>query len=557
MDDAPTLQLRMLTELVYCPRLYHFMAVQGVMVKSAEVLEGTAQHDRAESRRKKDVIQTSEEELPWPLPRNLHLEWPEQGLTGRLDVVKAEDGALVPVEAKRGSAPDPARSINWEGLALHPGAWAGDQVQVMGQIQLLRANGYPAHHGELYYRADRRHVKVHPMPELEQALHLAMERARALSEGPLPDPLLDSPKCVLCSLAPVCLPDETNLLKARCSEPPRRILPARPDGGVLYLASQGLGLGKDGDQVAIREKGELLEKIPLKDVAQVVAFGQGVSVTTPALHWLLDNGRSVCHLSRGGRLLGLTMPLATQNVALRQAQYLKFTLPELRLAMARDLVASKIRNQRTLLRRNHQEAPCLTALADSARRAEEAESLEQLLGIEGDAARNYFAAFPGMLNETWRPHMKGRTRRPPRDGVNACLSLLYMLLVRDCTVVLAEVGLDPMFGGYHTLKPGRPALALDLAEPFRPLIADSVVLRALNTGILTPEDALQTQAGVFLSDPARRRLIGAYEQRMQELVTHPAFDYRLSYRRILEMEARLLARWLEGDLGAWKPLVTR
>lgn len=557
MDDAPTLQLRMLTELVYCPRLYHFMAVQGVMVKSAEVLEGTAQHERAEGRRKKGEVQEAEDAPPWALPRNLHLEWPEQGLTGRLDVVKAEDGALVPVEAKRGSAPDPARRVHWEGLELPSGAWPGDQVQVMGQILLLRANGYPVRHGELYYRADRRHVKVHPTPELEGALHRAMEQARALSEGPMPDPLLDSPKCVLCSLAPVCLPDETNLLKARCAEAPRRILPARPDGGVLYLASPGLSLGKDGDQLAIREKGELMEKIPLKDVIQVVTFGQGISISTPALHWLLDNGRSVCHLSRGGRLVGLTLPLATQNVALRQSQYLKFTLPELRLAMARDLVASKIRNQRTLLRRNHGGPPCLDSLADAARRAEEATTLDQLLGIEGEAARNYFAAFPGMLNETWRPHMNGRTRRPPRDAVNACLSLLYMLLVRDCTVVLAEVGLDPMFGGYHTLKPGRPALALDLAEPFRPLIADSVVLRALNTSVLTPEDAISTQAGVFLSDPARKRLIGAYEQRLQELVTHPHFEYRLSYRRILEMEARLLARWLEGDLGAWKPLVTR
>jgi len=316
-------------------------------------------------------------------------------------------------------------------------------------------------------------------------------------------------------------------------------------------------LSKDGEQVVIKEKGNLIESVPLKEVIQVVTFGQGVSISTPATHWLLDNGRSICHLSRGGRLVGITQPLVTQNVQLRQAQYLKFNLPELRLAMARDLIAAKIRNQRTLLRRNHGEAPCLDAMAASSKRAEGAESLEQLLGIEGDAARNYFAAFPGMLNDVWRPHMNGRSRRPPKDGVNACLSLLYMLLVRDCIVVLAEVGLDPMLGGYHVLKPGRPALALDLAEPFRPLIAESVVLRALNTGVLEPEDAITTQGGVFLSDPARKRLIGAYEQRMQELVTHPAFGYRLSYRRILEMEARLLARWLEGDIGTWKPLETR
>lgn len=557
MESPPTLQLRMLTELVYCPRLYHFMAVQGVMLKSAEVLEGTSQHERAELKRRKGAVGTSEAQPPWTLPRNLHLEWPAEDLTGRLDVVKAEDGCLVPVEAKHGAAPDPGRSITWSGIELAQGSWAGDQVQVMGQIMLLRANGYPAQHGELYYRGSRTHVRVESTEHLESALREAMRQARCLTEQGLPEPLLDSPKCLRCSLAPVCLPDETNLLKARCKEPPRRILPARPDGGVLYLATPGLSLSKDGEQVVIKEKGNLIESVPLKEVIQVVTFGQGVSISTPATHWLLDNGRSICHLSRGGRLVGITQPLVTQNVQLRQAQYLKFNLPELRLAMARDLIAAKIRNQRTLLRRNHGEAPCLDAMAASSKRAEGAESLEQLLGIEGDAARNYFAAFPGMLNDVWRPHMNGRSRRPPKDGVNACLSLLYMLLVRDCIVVLAEVGLDPMLGGYHVLKPGRPALALDLAEPFRPLIAESVVLRALNTGVLEPEDAITTQGGVFLSDPARKRLIGAYEQRMQELVTHPAFGYRLSYRRILEMEARLLARWLEGDIGTWKPLETR
>ncbi len=557
METPPTLQLRMLTELVYCPRLYHFMAVQGVMVKNAEVVEGTSQHARAEARRKKGAIEAGDDEPPWVLPKNLHLEWQEEELTGRLDVVKAEDGSLVPVEVKRGAAPDSGRPITWNGTEFASGAWSGDQVQVMGQIMLLRTNGYPVGHGELYYRANRKHVRVDPTTHLESALRAAMAQARTLAEEALPEPLMDSPKCVRCSLAPVCLPDETNLLKARTTEPPRRILPARPDGGVLYLATPGLSLGKDGEQIAVREKGVLLDAVPLKDVIQVVTFGQGVSITTPALHWLLDNGRSICHLTRGGRLLGITQPLVTQNVHLRQAQYLKFNLPELRLSMARDLVASKIRNQRTLLRRNHVDPPCLEAMAQSARRAEEADSTEQLLGIEGEAAKNYFAAFPGMLNEVWRPHMHGRSRRPPRDGVNACLSFLYMLLVRDCTIVLAEVGLDPMFGGYHTLKPGRPALALDLAEPFRPLIAESAVLRSLNTGVLEPADTVTTQAGVFLSDPGRNRLIGAYEQRMQELVTHPAFEYRLSYRRILEMEARLLARWLEGDLGAWKPLVTR
>ncbi len=548
----------MLTELVYCERLYHLMAVQGIMVHSGDTLEGTGQHARAQIRRKgKDrLVQAEGAAPPWALPEQLHLVSESLGLVGRLDAVHAEDGKLVPVEAKHGRAPDPGRPQRWRGHDLPPGAWDGDQVQVMGQILLLEANGYPTAHGELYYRESRTHARVPRTPSLEAAFREAVSRARTLQDAPLPDPLMDSPKCLGCSLAPVCLPDETNLLKHRVGEP-RRILPARPDGGVLYLSTPGLLLAKDGDAIVVKEKGQVIEKVPIKDVIQVAAFGQGIQITSQALHFLMDNQRSVAHLSRGGRLLGLTMPLATQNVELRRLQFVKFSLPSLRLAIARDLVEAKIRNQRVLLRRNHPGKPVQEALADLAKATQDAASLDTLLGLEGSAARHYFEAFPGMLEPAWQPLMKGRSRRPPRDAVNACLSFAYALLARDAAVVLSQVGLDPMFGAYHALKPGRPALALDLMEPFRPLIADSAVLRALNTGMLEPGDVLVTPGGAALTDAARPRLIEAYEQRMSELITHPAFGYRISYRRVLELEARLLTQWLEGGIASWNPLVTR
>jgi CRISPR-associated protein Cas1 len=548
----------MLTELVYCERLYHFMAVQGVMIHSGDTLEGTGQHARAKARRKgvDRQVETGGDAPPWALPEQLHLVSETLGLVGRLDAVRGEAGALIPVEAKHGHAPEQARPQRWRGHGLTSGAWDGDQIQVMGQILLLEANGYPTAYGEIYYRESHVHVRLERTPGLEAAFHEALARARILQDAPLPDPLLDSPKCMGCSLAPVCLPDETNLLKQRTQEP-RRILPARPDGGVLYLSTPGLLLAKDGDSVVIKEKGQVLERVPIKDVIQVAVFGQGIQITSQALHFLLDNQRSIAHLSRGGRILGLTLPLATQNVELRRLQFVKFSLPAMRLAIARDLVEAKIRNQRVLLRRNHPGKPAQEAMADLAKTAQEASSLDTLLGLEGSAARHYFEAFPGMLQLIWQAHMKGRSRRPPRDAVNACLSFAYALLARDAAVVLSQVGLDPMFGAYHAMKPGRPALALDLMEPFRPLIADSAVLRALNTGMLEPPDVLVTPGGAALTDAARPRLIEAYEQRMSELITHPAFGYRISYRRVLELEARLLAQWLEGGLSAWKPLVTR
>lgn len=557
MESTQLIPLRMLTELAYCERLYHFMAVQGVMVHSADTLEGDAQHRRAASRKSQEAPNVPMDPAePWALPTKYHFESEPLGLVGRLDAVRGEDGILIPVEAKHGQAPELERLQSWGGYTMDPGAWPGDQIQVMGQILLLESQGYPVSHGEIFYRGNRRHVRVERSPHLEDAFLESLRRARDLHSAPLPDPLVDSPKCLRCSLVPVCLPDETNLLKHRIPEP-RRILPARPDGGVLYLTTPGLALGKDGDQLTVKDRGSLVDKVPLKDVVQVVTFGQGIQITAQAMHFLMVNDRTICHLSRGGRLVGMSAPLATQNVHLRQAQFVKFSLPELRLEIGRSLVSAKIRNQRVLLRRNHPEAEGLDQLKSLAQAALEAASLESLLGLEGFAAKVYFERFPGMLVDIWRPHMDGRSRRPPRDAVNAALSFVYMLLARDAAVVLAQVGLDPLFGGYHGMKAGRPALALDLMEPFRPLIADSTVLRALNTLAVKPEDTLTTPAGVFLGDSARGAILEAYEQRMGELITHPSFGYRVSYRRVLELEARMLARWLEGDIPRWEPLVTR
>lgn len=547
----------MLTELAYCERLYHFMAVQGVMVHSSDTIEGAAQHRRAASRKSQEAPSVSIDcGEPWALPTKYHFESESLGLVGQLDAVRGEAGILVPVEAKHGQAPEPDRLQSWGGFTLDPGAWPGDQIQVMGQMLLMESQGYPVSHGEIFYRANHRHVRVERSAPLEGALQESLRRAQNLHAAPLPDPLVDSPKCLRCSLAPVCLPDETNLLKHRMPDP-RRILPARPDGGVLYLATPGLTLGKDGDQITVKDRGIQVDKVPLKDVIQVVTFGQGIQITAQALHFLMENGRSICHLSRGGRLVGMSAPLTTQNIHLRQSQFVKFSLPELRLEIGRDLVSAKIRNQRVFLRRNHPEARGLDHLKELSQSALGSSSLDSLLGLEGIAAKIYFEAFPGMLVDLWQPHMKGRSRRPPRDGVNAALSFVYMLLARDAAVVLAQVGLDPLFGAYHAMKPGRPALALDLMEPFRPLIADSTVLRALNTMALKPEDTLTTPAGVFLCDVARKAILEAYEQRMGELITHPSFGYRVSYRRVLEIEARMLARWLEGDIPRWTPLVTR
>jgi len=197
-----------------------------------------------------------------------------------------------------------------------------------------------------------------------------------------------------------------------------------------------------------------------------------------------------------------------------------------------------------------------------ARQALDAGGLETLLGLEGTAAHYYFANLAGMLkveDETEPPafDFTRRNRRPPRDPVNALRSLGYRMLARDLTITCHGIGFDPFVGFYHQPRFGRPALALDLMEGFRPLIVDSAVITAVNTRMGTRDDFIQVGPSVALTPKGRKRFITSYEQRMDALVTHPMFGYRVNYRRVLEIQARLLARVVTGELSRYQGFETR
>ncbi len=199
----------------------------------------------------------------------------------------------------------------------------------------------------------------------------------------------------------------------------------------------------------------------------------------------------------------------------------------------------------------------MVGMRQDARAALSAKSLEQLLGIEGMAAARYFGAFAGMLSQAQEFDFVGRNRRPPRDPVNALLSMGYAMLVREWVVTLSAVGLDPYRGFYHQPRFGRPALALDMMEPFRPLIADSAAITVLNNGEIQGSDFLCGAGGCALTDSGRKRYIAGFERRLAQEVTHTLFGYRISYRRLLEVQARLLIRWLAGEIPAYPLFLTR
>ena len=591
------LPARMLNEFVYCPRLFFYEWVEGVFESSSDTLEGQARHSRVdiEPSAMPQPDDTGRETIH---SRSITLSSERVGLIAKLDLVEGDEENGATPDANEQAQPRVVRPVDYkkgrpreeDGV---PVAWPSDRIQIAAQAMVLRDNGYRCDEGILYYAATKQRVRIviddALVAETEQ--FIAQAKAAALSEQ-IPPPLVDSPKCPRCSLVGICLPDETNALAARSLKfgesravqldlfngnadgatlPVRQLVAPREVLRPLYLNTQGMRVGKSGEVIQVRESDELKQEARLGEISQINLMGN-VQLSTQAVQSLCAAEIPVCYFSQGGWFYGITNGLNSRNVFLRQRQFLSAGHDPTALRLSRKLVAGKIRNQRTLLQRNHIEPPeqALRQLKALAEKAESANELESLLGIEGSAARVYFSEFAGMLKAAdededahrgrpaaFRFDFTERNRRPPRDPVNALLSLAYSLLVKDLTITCYALGFDPYWGFYHQPRFGRPALALDLMEPFRALVADSAVLTAINTRMITPEDFVQAGPAVALKPSGRKGFFRAYELRMDTLVTHPMFDYRVSYRRVLEIQARLLARFLNGEIDDYPVFVTR
>jgi CRISPR-associated exonuclease Cas4/CRISPR-associated protein Cas1 len=385
----------------------------------------------------------------------------------------------------------------------------------------------------------------------------------AAAAGRLPPPLVDSPKCTRCSLAGICLPDEVAFFRRGLA--PRPLNPSADTALPLYVQEPGARVSKSGEVLVIETKEQTAE-VPVGDVSELVLHGP-VSLSTPALGALLRAEVPVTYASTGGWVLGHTVSTGHKNVGVRIAQYRAAFDDRRCLAFARSLVAAKIRNSRVFFRRNFKTGneaerdAALEALARLADRALHAPGEAELLGIEGEAAARYFRLFATMFGEAARDFpefaFEKRTRRPPADPVNAMISFGYTLLARTWLTVLSAVGFDPYLGFYHKPRFGRPALALDLMEPFRPILADSAVIQAINNGEVKADGFIAAGPAVNLKPHARRAFIAAYERRLDQEVTHPAFGYRVSMRRLLEVQARLLARHLGGEIDEYPHYLVR
>jgi len=336
----------------------------------------------------------------------------------------------------------------------------------------------------------------------------------------------------------------------------------------LYVQTQGAYVGRDHETVRVKVDGQVKLTVPLHHLEGIVCFGR-VSVSPGLLAVCAERPLHISYLSEHGRFLARVVPATSGNVLLRREQYRAADQPERCLRVARAIVAAKIQNCRVLLLRAGRESDREEAgeelrraagkLANALQTLTEAGSLDSARGCEGDAARNYFAAFNDMIRQQREAfRMTERSRRPPLDPLNALLSFLYAILTHEMAGALEGVGLDPAVGFLHADRPGRLSLALDLVEEFRPLIADRLALALINLRQVKG-DGFQTQAGgaVVMDDKTRRAVLTALTQRKRDEVLHPLLNEQVSIGLLPHIQARLLARFLRGDLEDYPALVLK
>ena len=336
----------------------------------------------------------------------------------------------------------------------------------------------------------------------------------------------------------------------------------------LYVTTPESYLRLENDTIRIEVEREIRLRVPLHHVGAVVCLGN-VGLSTPPMHRLADEGVALVLLDGNGRFKARIEGAVSGNVLLRRAQHDRSMDPAFTLDTARACVAGKIRNARQVLLRGAREAKAAEDaaaitrgaddLAASLRALPQAADLDVVRGVEGEAARQYFAALNLLVRVDVRDafRMDGRTRRPPRDRMNALLSFLYSMWMNDCRSALEAAGLDPQVGFLHALRPGRAALALDLMEEFRPF-ADRLALTLINRAQIEADDFAEREGGaVLLEGDARKTVVVAYQERKQEELTHPLLTQPVALGLLPLIQARLLARAIRGETEGYLPFLTR
>lgn len=555
-DIKEYIPVRMINEFVYCSRLFYLEFVEGDFLDSADTVEGRIKHRRVDIERGEfpdpDAFKEDNEKIH---ATSVTLSSRKHHIIAKMDLVEGENGEVFPVEYKKGSPKGDRKDI-----------WDSDRVQIVAQGIILRENGYNSNRGIIYYAKTKERVTIDFTDDsIVWAVNMFENARNTGNLRKVPDPLIDSPKCIRCSLVSICLPDETNFLKniqdKDDGDTIRRLYPARNDVYPVYVEEQGATVSKKGEELIIKKEGDKIGNAKLMEVSSLNLMGN-IQITTQTIRELCDRNIPICYFSGGGWFNGITHGMSHKNIVLRIKQFERFQDEEWRISVSRKIIEGKIKNCRTMIRRNSVgvERKVLNRLTSLISEARDAKDEETLLGIEGTAARIYFGHFSEMIKARegdFTFDFDGRNKRPPRDNVNAMLSYLYSILSKDFTVVSLSVGLDPYLGFFHHPKYGKPALSLDLMEEFRPIVCDSVALTLINNHEIGENHFVKRGGAVSLTSIGKKTLINAYERRLEDLVIHPLFKYSMSYRKIFEVQTRLIARLTMGEIEEYPNFITR
>lgn len=541
-----TIRVSALHALAYCPRLFYLEEVEELYTQDAAVFAGRRLHAELEKQEDED----------W---EELYLESEELGLRGCVDALRTRDGQTIPYEHKRGHC---HRDENNQ-----PQAWESDRIQILAYAYLIEsAKGIAIKEGRIRYHADNVMVRV-PVDDLGRAaVREAIEQARSLRQSPYRPPVTENERlCTRCSLAPVCLPEEARLSHNREWQP-IRLFPQDDERQVIHVLEPGTAVGRTGEQIKIARRGEPVEKIPAQQVGQIVlhSFSQ---ISTQALYFCADKDIGVHLISGGGRYLG-SFDFRRGSIQRRIHQYAALSQPEMCLQLARKLVVCRGQGQRKFLMRGTRGTKNVPESLQKAiaqmklvlKQVPQASSLESLLGFEGNLAALYFSALPYLIHSDVdaRLHFCGRNRRPPKDRFNSLLSFGYALLLKDVMNAILAVGLEPALGFYHQPRSQASPLGLDLLEIFRVPLVDMAVMASINRGQWDARADFDIRGEqVWLSDTGRHKFIELYERRKQETWKHPVTGYSLTYRRLFELEVRLLEKEWSGEGGLFAQLVVR
>ena len=536
---GPPLRVMSLHALTYCQRLFYLEEVEEIRVADARVYAGRELHASLDADEDGERTQ-------------LELADPEIGLVGKVDAIRLRDGELVPYEHKRGKA---RRDDHKK-----PEAWPSDRLQVVAYAVLIEAaTGRTIPEGRVRYHADKVTVRVSIDDVARADLAESIATARRLRETTERPPVAENERlCVRCSLAPVCLPEETRQADDPTRQPTRLFPPDR-DGASLHVVTPGARVGRSGDTLVVTPPdGEPATKHAIREIDSLLIHGHA-QATTQALglcadrdvpvHWLTTSGYHVASLTA-----------SAGQVQRRVRQYRALADESTCLRLARALAHAKVEAQHRYLLRGSRgdEATRASMLADlvpirsALAQIAEAPNRDSLRGLEGSAAVGYFKGLAKLISPPVPDSLRftTRNRRPPIDRFNALLGFGYGLLHTAVMRAILASGLEPALGFFHTPRSAAYPLVLDLMELFRVPLWDMVQIGSLNRNQWDPEaDFVATKAKVWLSDAGRRKAIGLFEARLDETWKHPVLGYSLSYARTLELEARLLEKEWTGEPG--------